>query len=404
MHLCFVTNEIGKVPSGVVTVLMELCREWSDTDRITVITNRYHWANEFLIENLSDTTNITIAPFPWLFASELLYRTNKYNLPKWIQLPVKVLFRLLELFLAPAYIMRLTFFLRQNNFDGILNHNGGWPGGELNRWASLAAKLAGINKNFLVIHNTPVSYRSAVRPFNNMRDRLVGLSCGDIITVSHACRKSLEVGTGFKRKLRVIYDGIDVTLPQLKQSDQPPWPKKHLTIGFVGELHPRKGVHVLLDAVSRLTAPCEVVLVGNGDEEYTTQLKDLAGRYKWPAHFMGFRDDALELYRWLDIIVLPSLSFESFGMVLLEAMLWSKPTICSNFGGMKEVVVHEETGLVVPADDPEALAEALERLIKDEPLRNQMGALGRKRLEAHFSAPVMVKNYENLFHGTEQAT
>lgn len=401
MHLCFVTNEIGKAPSGVVTVLMELCRGWQEQDRITVLMNRRHWAFELLKDSLSRKKNIYIISFPWGFMSEWLHHVNNNDLSKWLQLSIKLLFRLLGILLAPAYIMRLAIFLRKNNIDGILNHNGGWPGGELNRWAALSGRLAGIRKNFLVIHSHPTTYRLVLKPFDSVRDRLISLSCDDITTVSQACRKGLEIGIGFKRNLRVIYDGIDVTLPQLKQSDQPPWPKKHLTIGFVGELHPIKGVHVLLDAVSRLKVPCEVVLVGNGDEEYTTQLKNLAGRYKWPTHFMGFRNDAIKLYRWLDIIVLPSLSFESFGMVLLEAMLWSKPAVCSNFGGMKEVVAHEETGLVVPADNPRVLAEALERLIKDETLRNRMGTLGRKRLEALFSASVMVKNYENLFHDTE---
>ena len=85
-------------------------------------------------------------------------------------------------------------------------------------------------------------------------------------------------------------------------------------------------------------------------------------------------------------------------MVLLEAMLWKKPTICSNFGGMKEVVDDGKTGFVVSANNRKELAKALSLLIRDKDLRNKMGEEGNKKLKNCFSEKIMLNKYQNLFN------
>jgi teichuronic acid biosynthesis glycosyltransferase TuaC len=402
MRLCFVVNEIGKTPSGVVTVLLHLCEGWSELDSIIILTNQKHWACELFQQSFSGKKNISVAAFPGDLVSEWRHVVNEGTYSKWGWKIFMLFFHILELILAPFYIVRLAFWLRRRKIDGVLNHNGGWPAGDLNRWVAIAAMLAGIKQNILVIHNNPSNGRSWLKPFARIRDRFVSFCCAEIITVSQACKNSLETGTGFKRYLHVIYNGIKVDSQSFQHQVQPPWPKKFLTVGFVGVLNYDKGVHVLLRSMAYLKTPCEVVLIGNGDDEYLAELDNLITDSQWPVHFLGFREDANRLYQWLDIVVLASIQFESFGMVLLEAMLWGKPTICSDFGGMKEVVDHEETGLVVPANEPKALAESLERLLEDKILRDRMGTLGRKRLEMHFSMSKMVHNYEALFHAEKK--
>jgi glycosyltransferase involved in cell wall biosynthesis len=100
---------------------------------------------------------------------------------------------------------------------------------------------------------------------------------------------------------------------------------------------------------------------------------------------LGFRSDVLALINAADVFVLPSPA-EPFGLVLLEAMALGKPAIATQAGGPLEIVVPEETGLLVPPSSPEALAEALSRLLADAQLRQSMGQKGRERFCAHYTA------------------
>ena len=87
-----------------------------------------------------------------------------------------------------------------------------------------------------------------------------------------------------------------------------------------------------------------------------------------------------------------------FGMVIIEAMLNSNPVICSDFGGMKEVVVNNETGLVVKAGELEPLTAALNRLLNDDLLRIKMGQAGRLRMETMFNSQSMADKYLRLLY------
>jgi teichuronic acid biosynthesis glycosyltransferase TuaC len=382
---------MGKLPSGVIKVLAELCAKWPNDDSITVLTNKNHWALPDLKEKLSNRKNIHVTRIPWLLFSERFSLVSQ-------NLITKLSYKLISLIMNPYYILKLVLLINKNNYDGILSHNGGWPAGELNRWIIIAGKICKIKKIVLVIHNTPYNPKYSLKHLMNIRDRFISWCCDEIVTVSESCKKSLLNGTSLCRELRVIYNGLNIIPINKNIITKPPWEKSKISIGFIGELHNRKGVHILIESLQYVTSECEVVLIGNGENNYIHKLEELQTHSKWPVHFIGFRDDIMNIYEWLDIIVLPSIEFESFGMVLLEAMLWSKPTICSDFGGMKEVVEHNNTGFVVPSNNGEALANALDQLLSSKSLRYQMGKAGRNRLEKVFTSDQMISQYTGLFY------
>jgi glycosyltransferase involved in cell wall biosynthesis len=103
-----------------------------------------------------------------------------------------------------------------------------------------------------------------------------------------------------------------------------------------------------------------------------------------------------ELLRLTDIMVLPSRN-EPFGRVLIEAMATGKPVIATASGGAPEIVVPEETGLLVPPENAEALAGALLRLLGDEDLRQRMGAAGVARAREHFDVRRVVEQVEGIY-------
>src|SRR5690606_31815322 len=95
---------------------------------------------------------------------------------------------------------------------------------------------------------------------------------------------------------------------------------------------------------------------------------DLSGR----VHLLGWRDEPLRVVAALDLLLMPS-TREGFGMTLLEAMSQSVPVIGSTASAIPEVILNDETGLTVPPRDPDALADALRRLLSDAALRQRFG-------------------------------
>ena len=105
--------------------------------------------------------------------------------------------------------------------------------------------------------------------------------------------------------------------------------------------------------------------------------------------FLGYQQDIRSFFSVLDIFVLSS-RWEGLGLVLLEAMAGGKPIVATCAGAIPEVVPDGQAGLLVPVDDQEALARALERLAGDAGMRKSMGDKGRKHVEREFPLDRMV--------------
>jgi glycosyltransferase involved in cell wall biosynthesis len=170
-----------------------------------------------------------------------------------------------------------------------------------------------------------------------------------------------------------------------------PQPHAGLVIGTVKTLAPKYGIDVLLRAFARLLAEgrrgLRLVLVGGGPQR--AELEALAAELGIAAQvqFVGAVPHA-EVPRWLnrfDVYVAASrLDSESFGVAVLEASACALPVVVSDAGGLPEVVADGVTGLVVPREDPSALATALARLIDAPAERRRLGDAGRQHVEAHY--------------------
>jgi glycosyltransferase involved in cell wall biosynthesis len=217
--------------------------------------------------------------------------------------------------------------------------------------------------------------------------------------VSQSCASVLQRECFPWASIGVIPNAIQAKpAAALPTSVQPEWRHASMVIGFIGEIHPRKGLDVLLASLARLPHGFNLVLIGNGSENYTRHLKGIVHDMELTEHvfFLGFRENGSELLQHCDVVVLPSIAYESFGMVLLEAMYWKKPVICSDFGGMKEVVVHEQTGLIVPAGNADELGRALKYLFDNPETGVQWGHNGYRRLKKHYDIEMLAKRYCRL--------
>ncbi|HPU96678.1 MAG TPA: glycosyltransferase family 4 protein [Candidatus Hydrogenedentes bacterium] len=114
-----------------------------------------------------------------------------------------------------------------------------------------------------------------------------------------------------------------------------------------------------------------------------------------PVRSLGWltKEETAEAYSSTHIVVVPSVWHEPFGLVAVEAMAAGKPVVASRSGGLADIIVDGETGLLVPPGDPRCLAEAIARLLSDPNIRNSMGIAGRQRVEEHYDWHAVIRRH-----------
>lgn len=150
---------------------------------------------------------------------------------------------------------------------------------------------------------------------------------------------------------------------------------------------PAKGIYVYFQAAQKI---CQVrddvvfLIAGDGPHEKALETAAFATGLGDRFHVLGWRDDIDQLMRACDIFTLPTYYFEGLPVSILEAMACSKPVVATQHRGCEDVVVHGETGWLVPVRRAPALARALLKCIMDEPLCRRLGEAGRRRVELEF--------------------
>ncbi|MHB8274313.1 MAG: glycosyltransferase family 4 protein [Dermatophilaceae bacterium] len=143
----------------------------------------------------------------------------------------------------------------------------------------------------------------------------------------------------------------------------------------ISRIAPQKNLPVLVEAASRLRNPCTWVVLGDGDPDLLTQLQLQVRDLGAPVHFVGARSDADQWLRAAEVFVLPS-DWEARALVVQEAMAAGTPVVATDVGGLHDLVAG--TGLLVIPGDPEAIAEATDRILSDVGLRADLAARGRE--------------------------
>ncbi len=161
----------------------------------------------------------------------------------------------------------------------------------------------------------------------------------------------------------------------------------------VARLGEEKGLSYLLKAVPDVLkqhSETHFIVVGEGPLRHQLEQAARTLEIEHALTLTGFRQDAVDVIALGDIFVLPSLA-EPFGLVLLEAMALNKPVVTTRAGGPLEIVVDEETGLLVPPGDSAALAKAIIGLLHDVPKARLMGQKGQERFQQNYTAQQMTK-------------
>lgn len=176
-----------------------------------------------------------------------------------------------------------------------------------------------------------------------------------------------------------------------------------IKIGCIARLSEQKGLPYLIQAMSLVANPSvSLFLVGDGElkNDLINQTKglDLEERI----HFLGYRSDVVECINSFDFCVLPSV-FEGFGLVAIEAFMNGKTMIATDIPGVNEVV-NSENGILVPAENPQVLAQAIKKLAENPEERASLAAQAKRDYDNKFSYPIFLNNYRNFYQSMRKGS
>lgn len=200
-----------------------------------------------------------------------------------------------------------------------------------------------------------------------------------------------------------VYNSVDFS--EFAERAQPANPVP--LILAVGRLDPKKGFHVLLGACALLRArgqTFKTVLIGEGPERERLLCLREKLKLDGAVEFLGklsFAETKIWLYRAnlfvMPSVIAPSGDVDGLPTVVIEAMASGLPVIASRAGAIPEAVIHGETGILVPADSAEQLADEIENLLRNEPLRRNLGTEGRRRAAEKFDLRRKIQTLSRLF-------
>ncbi len=199
--------------------------------------------------------------------------------------------------------------------------------------------------------------------------------------------------------------GIDITHfkpgpPQTDLREELGLEKDHRLVGMISYLRSYKGHEYLIDAaasvLSRMTK-VTFLIVGEGPEEAHLRSRIEAKGLHQGVRILGFRQDLLNVFRSLNVFVIPSVEGDTIPQVILQAFAMGLPVVSTTIGSIPDVVREGDTGFVVPPRNAEALAERIEKLLTNPGLGQQMGTRGRRMVEDEFSLELMLDRLEEVY-------
>jgi glycosyltransferase involved in cell wall biosynthesis len=224
-------------------------------------------------------------------------------------------------------------------------------------------------------------------------------SADAVFAVSRNVEASLQAGGVEPGRIHVLHGGLDMARVPGDAGGREfrrrrGIPSEATLLGTVANLFPRKGYDVMCRALAvlhRNRSGIQYLIVGTGDAGHERTLRGLVRSLglAQQVHFAGFQDPVYPALAAMDVYVHPA-TMEGFGIALLEAMAMMKPVVATATGGIPDIVVPEETGVLVAPGDVEALASAIAALLDNAGRRDAMGKAGRRRVERLFTVEAMM--------------
>lgn len=391
------------IAGGVDTVLVNKINSWAnERDELILFCNKGHDGLERILKPLlSKRCRIIELPFPTIIE---MAEKVKLVVP---EIVVRIAYYFGKYILYPVYTWLIFRLVKKYEFDTIYIHNGGYPGADLARAAILGAKWAEINNIFHIIHSLASGVRKGQWIFEFLIDRIVD-KYAKVICVSKQSAFSVEKNRAIRQPIEVVYNGVlrpktEKEIDEKIKKEIEVLAEGKIVIGMVGRLDPGKGHEDLIDAINCLRKnekipPFICLIFGKGSEERSKYLQKIVTEKKMEREivFCGFRSNIVDYYKHFNMLVFPSLGYESFPMTILEAMSFALPVVATDVGGTAEMIDNESTGLILPPCNPKLLADAMQRLLQNQDERERMGNNAYQKWVKEFNAKKMSERYRQL--------
>jgi len=296
--------------------------------------------------------------------------------------------------------LEIVALLRREKYQVVHTHS--TNAGILGR---AAARAVGVPVIVHTVHGfgfNDVTFPQWVRTLLTWLERLAARCCDRLIMVSELNKlEALEKRVAPADKLVTVYSGIDMApfegevdvelkRSHLSLSDGSP------VVGMVGRLSECNGPDSLVRAALKvLQERSNVQFLVVGDGPMRTQIEGLA-QDAHQVKFLGYRADVPCILPVFDVFVSPA-RWGGLGRALTEAMIAARPVVATSVNGVPEIVRHGETGLLVPPDDPEAIAHAISYLLDNPDVAKRLGENARELVVPEFSADLMVQRIAALY-------
>jgi glycosyltransferase involved in cell wall biosynthesis len=297
--------------------------------------------------------------------------------------------------LDPAMILEARRIVRELDINLIQTH--GYKSNTLGFFLRLLCRLPWMGFAHGYIDD------SAKNRFYNRIERLVLRQADRVVAVSDALKTLLIQHGVAGHRIRVVHNAIERSAAAASTSIREVRLRHDLAagekvIGVIGRLNPEKGQKIFLRAMEktlRHVPGVKALIIGDGRDRPALQNfcreRGLAGHVL----FLGFQENIADYYQVLDLLVQPSFS-EGLPNTVLEAMSFGVPVVATAVGGVPEII-ENGNGVMVPPNDPEALAEKMVELLKDDALRQAIGAKGKSSLHPRFASDQRARQIIGLY-------
>lgn len=399
---------------GVDTFVINLINNWpNNNDYLVLICNKQHTGLNFIRESLIRPCEVikhNILIFNSFFELKDNKIINKFSIFL-LKLSVPIL-RYIFLFYN---VLALKKVLLNKKADRLMVINGGYPGGDSCRAASICWGL--FSKKPLSIHNfhgIVSKTRWHVRYIDNIVDAYVSKYSRSFVTVSKAAAETMKNRSVITKNnnINIIYNGITFSLNRNMQSkanikQEIGIPETSKLCLMLGGYHQHrnfdKGHEFLFKSFTKIVSQCpdvHLLICGYGSPEDMERVRSILNKYKLNSciHLSGFRYDIPNILSQTDVVVIASQAFESFCLSSIEAMAASVPVVATDVGAISEIIKNGEGGFCVYRNNVELFAKRVAQLLNDDSLRMAQGKKGLQRYQRFFTAERMTNEYAKLIY------
>ena len=385
MKIGFFLQNIKK--GGLDTFIIQLLKHWDEGDSIVLFCNNSHPGLESIRKKVPKFVKVFTYDFLVLQDFDSKYQ----KLPIFIYWIFKNTFRTIGIIYQTIILKKIFSTVK---LDRLMVINGGYPGGDACQAATIAwgwlypGKLSWHN-----FHSMAPPYSKSI--FRSLRerliDKLIAQSSCRFVTVSKSCKKSLSNHSILNKIQReYIYNGISLLKPKNNNNIRTELmlTQETILILMLATYDSYKGHSFIFKVMERVVTQdsnAHLIVCGDGSSDEFKKVKDELknSNVQTNIHLQGYRPDIENLFAQIDLLVVPSQAYESFGYTALEAMCCKVPVVATNVGGLPEVVEDGASGFIVSRENDIKFSECILLLIKDKEIRNKMGNYGYKRFRKH---------------------